>query len=279
MIKNVLWIWLLFLPSFLFAQFTVPPHQGYITDEAHVLSDADKSALTEKISSFLTATSAEIAILLVPTLNNDLPAMVATAVWQERWVGKKEQDNGIVILIAVEDRERFIAVGYGLEWTIPDAIAKRIGERNFPDRFRQEDYAGWLSAVLDDMAGYVQADPSVVSWYQNNEQFDDSNFFASALFFSIAFLFILWLQKKKTVRSKAITTSIRIFVVIWFGLIGGFLISLTIISLFSLFFVVKIWPIGFMWWRWWFGWGSWWFWWFGWFGWGWFGWGGGGGRW
>lgn len=265
----------------MFAQFTVPPYQGYVTDEAHVLSDADKSALTEKISSFVTATSAEIAILLVPTLNNDLPAMAATAVWQERWVGKQEQDNGIVILVAVEDRKRFIAVGYGLEGTIPDAIAKRIGERYFPLHFREGDYVGWLSAALDDIAGYVQADPSVVSWYQDDQHFDDSNFFASALFFSIIFLFMLWLQKKKTVKSKVIKTSIRILAVIWFGLIGGFFISFTIISLFSLFFIIKIWPAIFMWWHWGFGWSSWSLggWWFGWFGWGWFGWGGGGWRW
>lgn len=76
----------------------------------------------------------------------------------------------MLIVVAPNDREWFIAVGYGLEGTIPDAIAKRIGEANFPSYFRDGDYFGGLSAALGEIESYIQADPTVVEQYSTNSQ-------------------------------------------------------------------------------------------------------------
>ena len=66
-------------------------------------------------------------------------------------MGKKGQNNGLVLLIAVDDKKRSIQVGYGLEGTLPDIVTKRIGEARFPPNFRQGNYYQGVSEMLDDV--------------------------------------------------------------------------------------------------------------------------------
>jgi uncharacterized protein len=268
---------------FWFAQFTVPASQWYVSDYANVLSSWEKELLTQKITSLVQETSAQLAVVFVPTINNDSIAFAATAVGKAWWVGTEEKNNGIVLLVAVEDREWFIAVWYWLEWTIPDAIAKRIGERYFPAYFRAGDYGWWISLALDDIRAYIAADPAVMSQY--DAPIDDAN---DALWFSvliaIIFLFAVWLPKGKKTQSKVLKTAVWIVLVALSAfIIASISLAILYVSFFCLFFLIKFGPGMHMWWgrsgfggfgSWWFGGGG-----FGGFGWGWFGGGWAGGRW
>lgn len=277
----VLWFFFFWFAS---SQFVVPTYQWYVTDYANVLSSEEKLQLTEKITALQDQTSAEIAVLFVPTINNDEIAFAATQVGQDRGVGKAKEDNGMVILIATEDRQWFIAVWYGLEWTIPDAIAKRIGEKNFPDYFRAGDYAGWVSVALDDISGYILADPSIVSEYTNDKSVEGDDVWWMSILITIIFLLVVWLPKEKKSSSKLIKTWVWVWFVILFSfVIASIALWLLFVSFFGLFFLIKMGPWMYMGgWRngWFWGWGfGWWGWWFGWFGGWWFGWWWGGGRW
>ena len=117
--------------------FTIPNYDWYVTDKVGVFSQIQKEDLTAKIQEIEKATSIEIAILVVPTVDDDIN-LAAVDVGNKRWVGKKGQNNGLVLLIAVDDRKRSIQVGYGLEWILPD-LATRVWKMQRLEDFVQKE--------------------------------------------------------------------------------------------------------------------------------------------
>jgi len=232
-------IFVLFAFAAVGAQFVVPAYQWYVTDYAGVVSVDQQQALEQKILSIVDTTIAEIAILLVPSIGNDAIAFAATAVGQEWWVGDEDMDTGLLMLVAVEDRERFIAVGYGLEGILPDAIAKRIWERHFPDYFSREDYAWGLSAALDDIGAYISADPAIVADYAQ-EEVATAGLWLFAVIVSLIFLLVVWLSKDKKPWSKISKTTIwLLFVVVFAFIVASVAMALLLVSFFWLFFLIK----------------------------------------
>lgn len=147
--------------------FTIPGYEWYITDKVGVFSETEKAALTSKIEEIEKATSIEIAVLVVPTVDDDIN-LAAVDVGNAWWVGKKGQDNGLILLIAVDDKKWSIQVWYGLEGTLPDLITKRIGEARFPPNFRNGDYYQGVLEMLDDALGYIKQDPTLVQTYSQD---------------------------------------------------------------------------------------------------------------
>ena len=146
--------------------FTIPNYEWYITDKVGIFSETEKTDLTNKIEEIEKATSIEIAVLVVPTVDDDIN-LAAVDVGNQWWVGKKGQNNGLVLLIAVDDRKWSIQVWYGLEWTIPDLVAKNIGEAHFPSNFRAGNYYQGIDEMLDDVSGYIKQDPTIVQTYSS----------------------------------------------------------------------------------------------------------------
>lgn len=155
--------------------FDIPNYDWYVTDKVGIFSQEQKNSLTSKIEEIEKATGIEMAILVVPTVDDDIN-LVAADVGNERGVGKEGQNNWVVLLIAIDDRKRSIQVGYGLEWTIPDLIADRIGEINFPPNFRNGNYYAGIMAMINDFLWYIAKDPTIVQTYtqkSSSDTFDD----------------------------------------------------------------------------------------------------------
>lgn len=89
--------------------FSIPNYEGYITDKVGVFSETQKADLISKITEIENATSIEIAVLVVPTVDDDIN-LAAVDVGNQWGVGKKGQDNGLMVLIAVDDRKWSIQV-------------------------------------------------------------------------------------------------------------------------------------------------------------------------
>ncbi len=164
------WLVLFFLVFIGFgaSQFVVPEPDGYVTDAAGVVSDEEEAQLESLIYNIYQNTDIEIAVLFVNSLSGEAVWYAWVQVWEKWWVGDADKDNGVVILVSIWDREWTIQVWYGLEWTLPDAIAKRVGEDDFPTAFRAGDYAWWVYAGIQDLYKYIQADSIIVSWYNND---------------------------------------------------------------------------------------------------------------
>jgi len=133
-----------------------------VIDEARILSASDKQAIETKLRSLNDRGLAQAAVVIVPTTNGedifDYSMKVA-----DRWkLGKKDTDQGLLMVVAVNDRKMYILTGYGLEGTIPDAAAKRIISDDITPRFKQGDYAGGITAGINRIEERLTTDPAIL---------------------------------------------------------------------------------------------------------------------
>jgi uncharacterized protein len=133
------------------AQRAVPPLWGHqVHDEAHVLSHETIESLEATLKNFEDTTSNQIAILIIPSLEGDVLEEYSLRVAHDEWkLGTREKDNGVLLLVAVEDRKMRIEVGQGLEGVLPDAICNRIIRNEMAPRFRSHDYDEGIVAAVN----------------------------------------------------------------------------------------------------------------------------------
>lgn len=198
-----------------------------------MFSETEKADLHTKIQEIEQATSIEIAVLVVPTVDDDIN-LVAADVGNTRGVGKKGQNNGLVLVIAVNDRKWSIQVGYGLEGILPDIITKRIGEEDFPPNFREGKYYQGIIEMLDDILGYIKQDPTILQKYTKDhttDSFDDDQI---AFIFIMLFFFLPLFGRRVTVpRIKGKGRKMKKYgrrIYAGTGLVLTFLITLVIAS-------------------------------------------------
>jgi uncharacterized protein len=129
-----------------------PKPTGYVVDTIGILSPEQKSSLTSMIEFIKQNTTAEIAIVIVNTTFPETIESYAVKLFEQWGIGKKEQDNGILILVALADRKARIEIGYGLEPYITDAAAGRIIREEISPRFKEEKYFDGLWNALNRLA-------------------------------------------------------------------------------------------------------------------------------
>lgn len=129
----------------------VPPR--LLNDLAGVFSPSQAGDMERRLVAFADSTSNQIAVVTVPELYGMDKAELAFRIGEEWGVGKKEFDNGVVLLIKPKSRdsrgEVFIATGYGLEGAIPDAAAGEIVNRYMIPFLQQNDYYSAVNVALD----------------------------------------------------------------------------------------------------------------------------------
>lgn len=144
----------------------VPPNQlvlnNPIIDQADVLSASEKRQLETKLRALYQTGMAQMAVVVVPSTDEQDTFDYALQV-AERWgLGKKGTDNGILMLVAVNDRKMQILTGYGVEGVLPDAALKRIIIEDITPYFKKGDYAGGITAGINRIEERLQADPDVL---------------------------------------------------------------------------------------------------------------------
>lgn len=162
--KRFLFTLLFLLPVVLsFAQ-EVPPRPSparLVNDFTNTLTEDQRATLEQKLVAYDDSTSNQIAIVIVATTNDYAPVDYATKLGREWGVGNKKNNNGVVILIAKNDHQIFIAPGYGLEGALPDIICKSITDNEIKPNFRQDDYYRGLdlgtTAIIKAAAGEYKA--------------------------------------------------------------------------------------------------------------------------
>ncbi len=141
---------LLVLAGPLVAQVPVPPHGGrWVHDQANALSPQTRAQLEALLKAERDSTSNQIAILLVSTLEGDDIDLYANRVFNDWKLGDEKKDNGVLFLIAINDRKMRIEVGQGLEGVLTDALSSRINRNEVAPAFRQGNYdAGVIAGTL-----------------------------------------------------------------------------------------------------------------------------------
>ena len=131
----------------------IPDLTGRIVDLADLVSPSLESMLTERLAAHEDSTGNQIAVLTIPSLRGEVLEPYATEVFRTWGLGDAEANNGVLLLVARDDRKIRIEVGYGLEGAIPDVLAARIIRNEMTPRFRDGDFGGGIAAALDALMG------------------------------------------------------------------------------------------------------------------------------
>ena len=133
----------------------VPQLSARVTDFTGTLTRDQQAQLESQLAGLERDKGAQIAVLLVPTTQPESIEAFSIRVAEAWKIGRKGADDGILVIVAKNDRAVRIEVGYGLEGALPDAIAKRIIEERITPRFREGDFFGGLQASTQALAGIV----------------------------------------------------------------------------------------------------------------------------
>lgn len=134
-----------------------------VVDQANLLNPQQKQALTEQLQSIYRQGLAQAALVIVPTTNG-MPIFDYALQVADKWkLGDADTDDGLLIVMSVNDRKIYILSGYGLEGVMPDAALNRIIRDDITPYFKQNDYATGLSAGISSLEARLKADPEVLA--------------------------------------------------------------------------------------------------------------------
>ncbi|HCW06333.1 MAG TPA: hypothetical protein DGG95_03095 [Cytophagales bacterium] len=195
---KLLFCFFLFVNSYSFAQKTVPELWGQrVHDDAHALKQETVDHLEKSLKAYEDSTSNQIAILLIQSLDGDVIEEYSIRVAEKWKLGQKGKDNGVLLLVAVDDHKMRIEVGQGLEGVLTDALSSRIIRNEIAPEFRRGDYdagviAG-ISGIIKAIGGEYKADNSTIS------SFDIALIIIAILFFGgvLVFSFIKEFRSSK----------------------------------------------------------------------------------
>lgn len=149
----------LFLQAFLFANdsyaqniIAKPNPPTLVTDVAGVLTPEQKQALENKLVAIDDSSSNQIAVVIIPSLDGYPKEEYATKLFRDWGIGNKKTNNGVLLLIAINDRQIRIEVGYGLEGAIPDITALNIFDNDIKPAFKAGNYYEGIDQATDNIA-------------------------------------------------------------------------------------------------------------------------------
>lgn len=241
MYKNIIKVFILFFLSFaIFMPIEAearafPNPQGYVTDETNTLSSEQEQNLESKLQNFENSTTNEIAILMISSLEGENLEDYANRLFENWGIGQKDKDNGILILVAKEERKIRIEVGYGLEGSVNDAYAGDIIREKMSPEFKQNNFYQGLDNATNALIKRIDANYASENNIQSEDSFSEpewmkivfSNVFGN-LFICLALLlsFVLPYMGAFLARSKSW----------WLGGIIGLVSGIIIAGILSLFF-------------------------------------------
>jgi uncharacterized protein len=137
------------------------PNPGHrVHDFANVLSDAQEQELENLSREVDDATTAELAVVTIGSLEGMTVDEYANALFREWGIGKRDVNNGVLLLVAPKEKRMRIEVGYGLEPLITDAMSGEVADRAIIPRFKEGDMAGGIVAGAQSLAGVLKANPN-----------------------------------------------------------------------------------------------------------------------
>lgn len=133
------------------------PHmamQGQVTDAADILSEAEETRLSDRLAKYEQRTKHQMVVATTTSLNGVRVDDFGTCLGNRWAVGRKDYDDGVLILVAPKERQMRIATGTGMEKTLTDDNALAVVRQMRP-RFEQGDYAGGLMLGIDAIAAHT----------------------------------------------------------------------------------------------------------------------------
>jgi uncharacterized protein len=137
----------------------IPPLTGRIVDQANLLTADQRQRIESKLAQFEQQTGDQVAVLTVDSLDGEAIEDYANKVGRAWALGQKGKDNGVLLLVAKQDRKMRIEVGYGLEPVLTDLQTKVIQDEVIIPYFKKGDFGGGIEAGVDAILSTIQGKP------------------------------------------------------------------------------------------------------------------------
>lgn len=136
-------------PQSIFAYSSPGQPTGFVNDFANVIPDEEQAQMEQKLKTFSEEQTNEIAVVTIVSLEDETIESYALQLFEEWGIGSEKFDNGVLLLIAPNDRKLRIEVGYGLEGALTDYESKSIIENDITPSFKEGDYVGGINKGID----------------------------------------------------------------------------------------------------------------------------------
>jgi uncharacterized protein len=175
---------------------TFPPLTGRIVDQANVIPVETRNAIEPKLVDLEAQSGIQLVVATVTSLEGQEIEPYANELFRNWKLGEKIRNNGVLLLVAPNERRVRVEVGYGLEGTLTDALSKVIIANAITPRFKAGDFGGGISRGVDDIITVLTVDAS--EWQKrpslrldSQETGDPVNWFIIALLIAFTTLFIV----------------------------------------------------------------------------------------
>lgn len=168
----------------------VPKLDNWVVDTTNTFNAAQKSALADRLETFEKTNGSQIFVLVVPTTGQEDIAQYTRRVYDQWQVGRKNIDDGVLLVVAKDDRRLRIEVGYGLEGAITDLQAGRIIREFISPDFKRNEYVAGVNRGVDKIMALAEGEdlPAPVT---NNEIYTDDESLVEILLIMAFFSWVL----------------------------------------------------------------------------------------
>lgn len=197
-IKKIIFMFsVLGMATLVFAQPQVPKLERYATDFTNTISSGEIDYLNRDLKTFEDTTSNQLVFLMMSSINNYSLEMFTYEVATENRIGTAENNNGVILFVAKDDRKMRIETGYGLEGALPDALASSIIRNEIAPHFRRDNYFNGVQAGLNAIKLATMGE------YKNDKQDDEDNEGFPIIYF-IMFIIISILSSMRKGRGSGL---------------------------------------------------------------------------
>src|SRR5215211_819450 len=135
-----------------------PPLTGRVVDAANILKQEDRAAIEGKLKAHEDRTTDQVVVATIPSLGGTSVEDYANRLFRHWALGQKAKNNGVLLVVAPNERKVRIEVGYGLEGALTDALTKVIIATAMAPKFKQNDFPGGLNAGVDAVMSILTGD-------------------------------------------------------------------------------------------------------------------------
>ncbi len=168
---------------------TFPALTGRVVDDANILDAAQRAALTQKLADLEAKSTDQLVVVTLKSLQGTSIEDYGYQLGRQWQIGQKDKNNGVLLIVAPNERKVRIEVGYGLEGTLTDLVSNFIVQNSILPRFRANDYPGGISRGVDDIIQVLTGDAE--EWKQRAAKRPEATSDGSAMLLLILFIVVV----------------------------------------------------------------------------------------
>ncbi len=194
--KKILLLFFFFSLAFLItfsATIPAPTNEFFVNDYANFLDSSEKTDLLLLFQTLEKETTAEVVLVIIPSVEDLTPQQYATNLGTQWGVGKKDVDNGLVILYAVNENKIFAATGYGLEGILPDSKLGRMLDTYYVPKRDEGKVKQGIIDFCYEVAKEINANKEEIGSKQNNENISSVILIVFAFFIILIFAMVVFI--------------------------------------------------------------------------------------